>query len=322
MVPRNCPTYVYNLLQPYVRFQATRKIDVVDYPLGLLYYGLIISAVVYVFITIVNENSHVHHEKPIGLVTPYFHFDSENANYYASQEDFYEQLSKAGGLSPSYRPYRFCNNPEYDYKSSEEFKFFNVSCKALLDSEAHRKVSLNELFIPTFQDQRVTTFINSATDNCDNVTGGGPEVVQFHRCCANNGIILYRLGKCFCTATSGQYTYGFENLTLIVEHRYESSDQKGVQPKTKITNHNTDEVYMTFPEGSLVQLPIFSLLALTNVDLDSRQTEDKFKGEDSNGQEVMPFVRTTGILLMVHLNYNSKSSKVPSSACFQPTSSL
>ncbi|KAK3258152.1 hypothetical protein CYMTET_32791, partial [Cymbomonas tetramitiformis] len=132
---KNHPTYVYNLLQPYVRFQATRKVDVVDFPLGIIYYALCTSAVVYVFITIINENSHVHHEEPTGLVTPYFSLQSENAEYYAAQDDFYQQLSQAGGLSPTYHPYRFCNNPEYDYKSSDQYQFFNVSCKALMDAE-------------------------------------------------------------------------------------------------------------------------------------------------------------------------------------------
>ncbi|KAK3256310.1 hypothetical protein CYMTET_34547 [Cymbomonas tetramitiformis] len=65
---------------------------------------------------------------------------------------------------------------------------------------------------------------------------------------------------------------------------------------------------MTFPEGSLVHLPIYALLALADVDLDSRQTEAKFKGENSNGQEVLPFVRTTGIIFIMHLNYHSQIS--------------
>ncbi|KAK3233763.1 hypothetical protein CYMTET_55961 [Cymbomonas tetramitiformis] len=303
-------TYILKTLEAKAGFSTQRSVTIIDPPLAVVYYVLCSLATIYVCITIFGDKTFLEQEDPIGLVTPYMYSQHTSdtgvvTDFSTAKDDFYDELLAAGGLAPGYETYKFCNNPEYDYKETEDYTYFNIGCLPLSFHEAFKKLSMGELFVKTMLDySRVGSIFTRRREDCTEAAMRAAAMYDSEYC-LEESVVSYEAGVCSCTSRQANFLYGIENLTLVVEHQFEGGGEDGKDPKTVLKRKGSSESLATYEKGEKVEIPLHHLLELAGVSLDSRQTDKAFAGYNQNGEDTFAHVRLTGLTLKLNFIYQN-----------------
>eukprot|EP00854_Cymbomonas_tetramitiformis_P003701 gene3701-4638_t len=96
-----------------------------------------------------------------------------------------------------------------------------------------------------------------------------------------------------------------ENLTLVLDDKYNSLFGSGSRSKTFVRRRGEDKDYKIVESDQYVHLPIYELLDIAGVDLDSRNTNKDLQGTDPEGNPIYPFRRLTGAILELSFIYGN-----------------
>lgn len=293
-------------VKPYIGFSTKRTVNILDPKLGTLYYILACLATIYTLYNIIGAQTYLAYTGIVGLVTPYienYHntTDGTEVSFLRAQSEFYHELSAKNGSV-----YKYCSNDSYNFQYSSEYAYTNLTCKGIDASEIWVKQS-TEIFIKTSGVENNKKFfqMTSEEDSCTY------SAFDKYGGCSSTSVLEVRVGRCYCKSERNNFFYGAENLTLVLDDKYNSLYGSGSRSKTYVRRRGEDKDYKVIESDQYIHLPIYELLDIAGIDLDSRNTDAEMEGTDAQGNPVYPFRRLTGTILelsFVYGNYKESPS--------------
>ncbi|KAK3263324.1 hypothetical protein CYMTET_27859, partial [Cymbomonas tetramitiformis] len=287
-------------VKPYVGFSTKRTVNILDAKLGTLYYVLACLATVYTLYNIIGAQTYLAYSEIVGLVTPYvenYHntTDGTEVSFLHAQSEFYNGLSAQNGSA-----YKYCSNDTYNFQYSSAYSYSNLTCKGIDPSEIWVKES-TEIFVKTAGVENLRKFFRMTSDE-DNCTYSA---FDKYGGCHPRSVLEVRVGRCYCKSERNNFFYGAENLTLVLDDKYNSLFGSGSRSKTFVRRRGEDKDYKIVESDQYVHLPIYELLDIAGVDLDSRNTNKDLQGTDPEGNPIYPFRRLTGAILELSFIYGN-----------------
>lgn len=301
-------TRMLKLIEPHVGFSTERSVKIVDWKLGLLYYILAALSAVYIIVIVIIEQQYLVSSPVIGLVTPYIqsYYDGVDpaVDFTQFQDEFYAGLEAANGST-----YKFCDNSSYNFQYSDAYKYMDVDCNALDEDQIWTK-SDGEIFVKTIATENVVAYfvLDSEEEVCNRTAFEAKDMADS---CIDDPSTQYseHLGRCYCTAEVNSFFYGAENLTLVLDHKYTGKGYEGTRPLTTVRRKGQkDTDYEVFEEDEFIFLPIYRILEIAGVDLDSKQTSSEMQGTDADGKVTYPYVRVTGVIIELTFYYGNRKT--------------
>lgn len=292
---------------PMMVFQAPRTVKFQDWKLALVYYIGLIAVAIYTLFNVFKSQNFLSVAIPTNAVAAYSYtkypsnsYEGEdpsysNTSYYGAQEDFYAIASQ----KPNGDAYKFCNNLQYDYQDLPDYIYVNNSCSYQEEAEITAKTG-SEFFITTF----VAHQGSSSFDISENFACTLESFTALGLYCDNSTYIKQKTATCICnTPQAGRFPVAVENLTLAIEHAFDSTFREGRLPKTFVRRSGSDKDWAVFDRNELVSLPVWKWLKIAGVDLDARNEVVGGTLDSTTGEVMQPFVRLTGVLLDAHFQY-------------------
>ncbi|KAK3271347.1 hypothetical protein CYMTET_20296, partial [Cymbomonas tetramitiformis] len=299
-------TKMLKLIEPHVGFSTERSVKIIDWKLGILYYVLAALSVVYIVILLIIDQQYLVASPVIGLVTPYIqsYYDGVDpaVDFSQFQDEFYAGFEAANGST-----YKFCENSDYNFQYSDAYTYYDVNCNALDEDQIWTK-SDGEIFVKTIANENVVAYfvLDSEEDACDRTAFEAKDMADS---CLDDSEYSKHLGRCYCIAEQNSFFYGAENLTLVLDHKYNGNGYEGTRPPTTVRRKDEkNEDYEVFEDDEFIFLPIYRILEIAGVDLDSKQTSPEMKGTDGNGKETYPYVRVTGVIIELTFYYGNRKT--------------
>jgi Ca2+-binding EF-hand superfamily protein len=330
-------------IEPAMAFTTSKTVRFLDVQLALSFYIGVLLVVIFAVYDIIDKQSYLETAFPTGIVSLSVMENSPEGkgwpevNYQQYQEDFYTSMSEAQKDSRLAK-YEYCNNPDYWFKRedfrSESFESIRCSFK---DSDLVSRVGDGSMFITTMSKGTKVTSVtldpSQDTDCnaavllskgvvCDDATYVDP----FTKKEMPMQTIRKIGGVCKCqTMPVTQFTVGPANLTLTIEHSYQSEFYSRYQPKTFVYGkrdgqggHEAKEGDWdaVFEAGNPVVLPIWKILEIAGVSLDEKNLE--IVNKDSQN----PYFRVSGITISMSIEYLNYKNNPDSNIAKRPIAVL
>jgi len=239
---------------PKLGFTTAKKVKLLDWRLGLLYYGLIGVVILYVFWAVLQAAEYLESSIPSAEFTS-FALESDptggdptGTNYKEYQEESYDLHAQAGFNSS----HSFCNNPEYDFSDTSGFKYVDMPCAYVPSAQISLKDGANLFFTSAAFNEDMFYYKVLEGGRCDRA--GFESIPDIPDCGPAFKEPTRQGGRCYCRRAVTRLYVGVENMTTIVAHAFNSKHRSGGKPKTFVRRHGNDTDHAVFQRGEDISL--------------------------------------------------------------------
>mmetsp|Transcript_13111 Transcript_13111/g.43193 ORF Transcript_13111/g.43193 Transcript_13111/m.43193 type:complete len:522 (-) Transcript_13111:165-1730(-) len=229
-----------------------------------------------------------------------------------------EYAALSDPLSPS-ASNAFCTNMSaYDFDYDELWRYEKAVCTFPSESTMLRKTPTG-VFVITHTTESKEVILKPSM-------AGVPCELSISRDGMTLPLSSKRAGHCRYSTSRELMPVGGEGARIYFQHQYEAGNgDDGINPQTFVRLKDSTEDFMIFDKGVEVKFLLKDMLDAFGIDLDMRMNEQPGKFHvDKNltgvgaSKDIYPYLRLTGLVLDVHLQYHnrgleSSSKKQPSS---------
>lgn len=330
--------HIWYRVEPMVAFTTAKTVRFLDFELASSFYIGVLLCIIFAAYDIIDKQAYLETAFPTNIVQLSLSETSPKTDKWAAvsftQEQakvFAEEKRIAGEVK------NYCNNPKYDFTRTDvEKTYTDIACE-YMDSSLMSKVGDGSMFIATLNREKQVKAVKmdpSKDETCDmaffnKMSSDVAENLGVNvPMCTERDTVKLQGGVCKCEGQeTSSFTVGPANLTLTIEHAYQSEFYSRYQPKTFVRKYDAEKGQneAVFEANEPIILPIGKILEIAGVNLDARNKNVTI-GHCANSQkctdEDYPFYRLTGVTISMSMEYVNFKNNPDSRAARTPVAFL